>query len=317
MSDARTIILKAFANGQPRLGFGTGDLFTDGRSGDSARVISAAFDAGFRYFDTARLYGDGQAEYAVGEALAGKRNDIILVSKAGIIPWSMRGGARVAHKASRLLGPLGKPFAKTPSAKMGAFTAAEMTRSVETSLRALRTDYVDILLLHECTLADATADETRNVLEQLLRAGKIRAHGIATTHANTRAILQDGRAAPAIVQAPADAIGGQIADYAGAKGVVITHSLLRPVLAALSTRSAADPGFAQRFKAEAGVDPTDAQALAPLLMAHALSANPTGVVLVSTRKAERAAGIQGAARRLDGASADVRRLATALWALNQ
>ena len=286
MSDARTIILKAFSKGQPRLGFGTGDLFTDGRSGDSRRVIAAAFEAGFRYFDTARLYGDGQAEYAVGEVLAGKREDVVLASKAGILPWSMRSGARVAHKATRLLGPFGKPFATKPSQKMGAFAAAEMTRSVETSLRALRTDYLDILLLHECTLADVVADETRRVLEQLLRAGKIRAHGIATNHANTRAILQDGRTAPAIVQAPADAVGGQIADYAAAKGVVITHSLLRPVLRALGAQSAADPGFAQRFKAEAGIDPTDAEALAPLLTAHALSANPTGVVLVSTRKAE-------------------------------
>jgi D-threo-aldose 1-dehydrogenase len=317
MPDARSLIFKAFAAGGPRIGFGTGDLFTDGRNGDCVRVISAAFDSGFRYFDTARLYGNGQAEYAVGEALAGRRSDVIIASKAGITPWSMRSRARIAHKVSRLMGSLGKPYVQAPSAKTGAFTAAEITRSVETSLRSLRTGYLDILLLHECALADVLTDETRKALEQLLRAGKIRAHGIATSHANTCAILQDGRVSPEIVQAPADAVSKQCTDYAAAKGVLVTHSLLRPVLAALAARAAADPDFAASFKIESGVDPADAQALAPLLTAHAMSANPTGVVLVSTRRAERAAGIQDAARRVDGSSADVRRLASALAALAQ
>jgi hypothetical protein len=117
MSDARAIVDRAFAGGQPRVGLGTGDLFRDGRSGDAVRLVETAFDAGFRYYDTARLYGDGQAEHVLGAALARRRDQVVIASKAGIIPWSMQTGRRFAAKAGKILG-----LKAHASAREGAFS---------------------------------------------------------------------------------------------------------------------------------------------------------------------------------------------------
>jgi D-threo-aldose 1-dehydrogenase len=286
MSDARAIVDMAFSDGQPRIGFGTGDLFRDGRSGDAVRLVETAFDVGFRYFDTARLYGDGQAEHVLGAALAKHRDKVVIASKAGIIPWSMQTGRRIAAKAAKVLG-----LKANASAREDAFSAKDISLSVETSLRSLRTDYIDVLLLHECTLGDVLSDETRGAVERLVRDGKVRAHGIATRHDRTVAILKDGRTNPAIVQAPADAVGRQMQDYGAADGLVITHSAIRPVLDALRR----DAQLAARMR-DAGIDPADAGRLVSLLVAHAAAANPGGIVLASTLKPERLAGLLNAPR---------------------
>lgn len=286
MSDARAIVDKAFAGGQPRIGLGTGDLFRDGRSGDAVRLVETAFDVGFRYYDTARLYGDGQAEHVLGAALARRRDQVVIASKAGIIPWSMQTGARIAAKAGKLVG-----LKANASAREGAFTAKDIAASVEASLRALRTDYLDVLLLHECMLGDVLADETTGAVERLVRDGKVRAHGIATRHERTIEILKDRRARPAIVQAPADAVTMQMQDYRAADGLLITHSAIRPVLDALRS----DAQLAARMR-DVGIDPADTAALVPLLVAHAAHGNPDGVVLASTLKPERLASLFNAPR---------------------
>lgn len=291
MADAHAIVAKAFADGQPRVGFGSGDLFL---GGDAVRLIETAYEVGFRYFDTARLYGDGQAEHVLGAALAGRRDSVVIASKAGIVPWSMQTGARIAAKAGKMLGL--KPNA---SAREGAFSAKEIARSVETSLRALKTDYLDILLLHECTLGDVTSDETMGAVERLVRDGKVRAHGIATRHDRTVAILKDGRVKPDIVQGPADAIGQQVRDYgAGESRLVITHSSIRPVLEALR----ADAGLGARLRA-AGIDPDDTTTFARHLVAHAAAGNPGGIVLVSTLKPGRLGSLLNAPRIAAGETA--------------
>lgn len=288
MANPHAIVAKAFAEGQPRIGFGTGNLFLDGRSGDAVRLIDTAYEAGFRYFDTARLYGDGQSERVIGAALSRYRDKIVLTSKAGIVPWSMQIGRRITAKAATLVGLPGNA-----SAREGAFSAKEITNSVETSLKALRTDYLDLLLLHECTLADTTSIDTLRVLERLLSAGKIRGHGIATRPDRTLAILADGRASPAIVQAPADIVGKQLRDYGRADGrLLITHSAIRPVLDALRS----DRELASRLRS-VGIDPDDTSSLVAHLTAHALATNPDGIVLASTLKPERAATLFSAAAR--------------------
>ncbi len=281
MREAHDIIAKAFADGRPRIGFGTGDLFYGDR-GDRERLIREAFETGFRYFDTARLYGDGQAEHILGEAISGHRDEVVIASKAGIIPWSMQTRRRIAAKAGSFIGRNANA-----SERKGAFSAKDITSSVEASLRALRTDYLDILLMHECTLADCVSDEMNLTLGRLVRDGKILAHGIAARHDETLLILRDDRMKPAIVQGPSDILARQIRDYEIAGDhLIITHSAIRPVLAALQ----ADPALVARVH-EAGIDPADTTMLASLLVAHATARNPRGVVLASTLKPERLSAI--------------------------
>jgi D-threo-aldose 1-dehydrogenase len=69
-----------------RLGFGCGGVM--GRVGrrQSLRVIAAALDGGITHFDVAPLYGYGEAEALLGEALADKRDRVVVASKFGLNP---------------------------------------------------------------------------------------------------------------------------------------------------------------------------------------------------------------------------------------
>src|SRR3954452_8900176 len=82
-----------------RLGFGCGSVM--GRVGRAAslRAIAAALDAGITHFDVARLYGYGEAETLLGEALRGRRDRVVIASKFGLMPPQ-------ASRALRRLKPL-------------------------------------------------------------------------------------------------------------------------------------------------------------------------------------------------------------------
>ena len=178
------------ASGLPassRLGFGCGSIM--GRVGrtQSLRAIEMALDAGVTHFDVARSYGYGEAETLVGDALHGKRDKVVIASKFGLEPPRAAG-------ALRALKPIAQQIAATiPGARMaylrslGGASAARRTASLSPppkaslnqSLAALKTDYLDILFLHDCAAADVTA-ELIEFLERQVTAGKIRACGVAT-----------------------------------------------------------------------------------------------------------------------------------------
>src|ERR1700734_2088316 len=89
MTDRSVNILKTILPpGTNRLGFGNGGLIHDVSRADSLRLLEVAYDSGLTYFDTARMYGFGCAEALLGDLLAGRRDRIIVASKAGILPAS-------------------------------------------------------------------------------------------------------------------------------------------------------------------------------------------------------------------------------------
>jgi D-threo-aldose 1-dehydrogenase len=169
-----------------RLGFGCGSVM--GRVGrvDSLRAIAAARDAGISHFDVARLYGYGEAEALLGEALRGQRHQMVIASKFGLSASSraaaLRGLKPIAQKlaaavpgARALLRALIGGAVQVPD----RFSPASAQASLEQSLAALKTDYLDILFLHDCGVADVT-DELLGFLDRQVEAGKVRAYGAAT-----------------------------------------------------------------------------------------------------------------------------------------
>ncbi|MCW5729487.1 MAG: aldo/keto reductase [Alphaproteobacteria bacterium] len=128
----------------PALGLGTWRMGE--RTVERAREAAAlrlGLDLGLRLIDTAEMYGEGGAEQVVAEAIAGRRDDVFLVSK--VYP----------HNA----------------------TAAGCIAACERSLKRLRTDRIDLYLLHwrgGVPLADTIAG-----FERLARAGKIRHWGVS------------------------------------------------------------------------------------------------------------------------------------------
>jgi len=86
------------------LGFGGNDLGRDRRrdiAAETLRTIAAALDHGVTLFDTANSYVSGDSERMLGHALAGRRQDIVLCSKAGHGFWA-------SLPAQRLVGPLNR-----------------------------------------------------------------------------------------------------------------------------------------------------------------------------------------------------------------
>jgi aryl-alcohol dehydrogenase-like predicted oxidoreductase len=111
----------------------------------TVEVLNAAIDAGVNFFDTARMYGGGKSEEFMGEALKGRRDQVIIATKFG--------------------GPT-KPNDATGSRQ-------HMMRSVELSLRALQTDYIDLYQLHYPDPA-TPIEETLAAMDALVQQGKVR-----------------------------------------------------------------------------------------------------------------------------------------------
>jgi diketogulonate reductase-like aldo/keto reductase len=124
------------------LGQGTWNLEKDARAAAVA-ALRRGLDLGLAHVDTAEMYGDGAAEEIVAEAIAGRRDEIVLVSK--VLP----------HHASR----------------KGTVAACER------SLARLRTDRLDGYLLH--WPGDHPLEDTVEAFEQLRRDGKIRWWGVS------------------------------------------------------------------------------------------------------------------------------------------
>ncbi len=130
------------ATAVPVVGQGTWHLELDDRS-QAIRALREGLDLGLTHLDTAELYGSGEAERIVGEAIAGRRDQVFLVSK--VMP---------SHA-----------------------TEAGTRRACEASLERLRTDRLDLYLLH--WPGSHPLEETIRAFEDLVASGKIRAWGVS------------------------------------------------------------------------------------------------------------------------------------------
>lgn len=137
-----------------------------------ARTIDTCLDAGITTIDHADIYGGYRVEALFGDMLARRpdlRNRIELVTKCGI---ALTGPARPEHRV-----------------KHYNSSAEHIRRSLETSLRNLRVDHIDLLLLHRPDpLLDAA--EVAGVLEALVAEGKTRAVGVSNYTPSQFALLQ-------------------------------------------------------------------------------------------------------------------------------
>jgi Aldo/keto reductase family len=157
---------------QFRFGLGTSRLHYVSRS-DRDRIIGAALDLGIRHFDTAPLYGDGLAERCLGEILQKKRKDVFIATKVGWPPNWLVDTLPSFSIPVRLIRAAGYRFLSTTTPRP-PISAQGIRDNVRSSLRRLRTDYVDLLMLHEP--APEILDDPESVLETLL---DLRASGLA------------------------------------------------------------------------------------------------------------------------------------------
>ncbi|AUA15448.1 aldo/keto reductase [Streptomyces sp. SID8382] len=155
-----------------RLGLGTaplGSMFRDVSTEEAAATVDAAWDHGIRYFDTAPFYGAGLSEIRLGDALAGRpRDGYVLSTKVGRVILD-----EVEDPADRELGEKGGLFEHgRPNKMVDEWTADATLRSIEDSLRRLRTDRLDIVWVHDVA-QDFHGDEWLSVYESA-RTGAFR-----------------------------------------------------------------------------------------------------------------------------------------------
>jgi aryl-alcohol dehydrogenase-like predicted oxidoreductase len=157
-----------------------------GRAGrrESLAALGAAWDAGITFYDTARSYGYGESERLLGEFFASKRDQAVICTKFGILPaarnWK-QAVKPVVRAAVRMIPALREAVQRQAASQIIAtdFSVELLYASLDASLRALRTEYVDMLLLHAAPMSVLAQDDLFAALERLVEAGKVRMAGIS------------------------------------------------------------------------------------------------------------------------------------------
>ncbi|MFD0000709.1 aldo/keto reductase [Nocardia sp. NPDC127526] len=129
---------------------GRGELFSawgDTDAQQARRMVDISLDAGVTMFDTADVYSDGASEEVLGEAIRGRRDQLLISTKAAL--------------------PTG------PGPNDAGSGRARLVTAVEASLRRLGTEHIDLFQLHAFD-AGTPVEETLAALDDLVRAGKIR-----------------------------------------------------------------------------------------------------------------------------------------------
>jgi D-threo-aldose 1-dehydrogenase len=275
------------------LGFGCSGLLDGLSRSESLHLLETAIDCGITYFDTARMYGFGGAEGILGTLVRRQRSRFTIASKAGILPANRSISIRAVNRGIKYLHksiPQLKGYVPTPGTiqtRFGIFDLPTLRKSLETSLRELRTDYLDIFLLHECTEKDVENEELFYFLQNLRKDGKIRAFGIATGIEETIKIVKARSLLCSVVQIASSVWNMNIERLSfRTDGLTITHSTLTGRFQELMRRIYSDDTLAMQWKAAVQIDPRNKGALAKLLLAHALQLNPDGIVLFRSNDPE-------------------------------
>ena len=128
---------------------------------EAIATIHRAIELGVTFFDTAELYGPHTNEELLGKALAGRRDEVQLATKFGVLPNAD--------------GPAGRRLDGTP---------ANVRRSIDSSLKRLGTDHVDLYYQHRID-PDTPIEETVGALAELVREGKVRHIGLSEASPET------------------------------------------------------------------------------------------------------------------------------------
>jgi len=118
-------------------------------------ALQTAFESGINFYDTADLYGNGHSEELLGEVFANRRDQIVIATKGGMLPHS------TFHMPQD-------------------FSSRHIGHAITASLKRLKTDYIDLYLLHSPKIEDIQGnDELLRTLETSKKEGKIISYGIS------------------------------------------------------------------------------------------------------------------------------------------
>jgi aryl-alcohol dehydrogenase-like predicted oxidoreductase len=182
------------------LAFGCAPMASRVGRTESLRAMSMAYELGVNHFDVARSYGYGEAERVLGEFARGRREKITIATKFGIAVPRVTPARRAAKAVARRLFQWAPRLRQVLRRQLGTqfsanrFSVPDMLASLDQSLTELRTDHVDLLMLHACGDEVLERDDLFLALERLVGEGKVRYCGVATDPDVTeRALLRRPR----------------------------------------------------------------------------------------------------------------------------
>ena len=301
-----TIAIAGTQQRTTRLGFGCSGIVGGLERRGSLALLECAFDAGIRHFDVAPMYGFGTAEEVLGEFLQRHRGEVTVTTKFGVLPERRHPVVRLAYKlGKRLLSStrrgdrsapamasaiVAKPLRKVP------FTADEAALSLNQSLRRLRVDSLDLLLLHEAAAEELQDSHLLTFLRAEVARERIRAFGVGSAPPLIPDLLIQAPAYCNVIQSEWSAADSPLQD---SEHFRITHRALMG-----NWQRAYDELLRSRdqmtaWSDTAGVDLSEKAIWPRLLLRAAFAVNTGTVVLFSTRSPARIAENVAAAQDAD------------------
>ena len=272
-----------------RLGFGCGNLMGALGRRNSLKLLETAYDAGIRHFDVAPMYGYGEAESCLGEFLQRHHGQVTITTKYGVFPAKKTSllslGRHVIGPVVQKLPQVKKRIARAANAAMRnnarpAFTAAEAKESLSHSLAALRTDHIDLWLLHEVQASDLHGDALRQFLEDLVQQGTIGAFGIGSGADKIPALLAERPTYCRTLQYEWSIFNAPVRESGSFR---IHHRTLTNNFGAIRTALVNNKSLCQRWSASINTDRSRPEALANLMLKAALMMNPASIILFSSK----------------------------------
>jgi D-threo-aldose 1-dehydrogenase len=279
--NARELTVAAIGRSTSRVGFGTGGLLRLGRARERLNVLAAAEASGITHFDTAPIYGLGEAERALGGFLRGHRSRLTVTTKFGLrpsvlatrlAPWQ-----RVGRRALHMFPSLRRAAARSSGALYSApdYGPAAVRVSLESSLRALRTDYVDFFLAHQASPEALPGEELIGLLGDLRRSGKVLAFGVATDW---------NWLGPVVLRRPELGAVLQFDSTLSCQPPVVSGQSSEPLIISYGLLGR---GIARARERAHDWDDLDDEALGGMLLRAAVLVNPRGIVLMQSRSLAR------------------------------
>lgn len=243
-----------------RIAFGTASLHHLFSARQRHRVLSTAASEGISHFDTSPYYGYGLAESDIGIFLKGRRDAFTVTTKVGLYPTGGTAASAFGVWSRKAMGKF-YPRLSAPEIDWHVQRAA---KSLDASLRRLKTDYVDFLFLHEPDINLLNAEEFQGWLETERSKGKVRYWGLAGLPALLEPWIQTDHPLALVLQTPDNL------ETRTAKFILECGRNLQFTYGYLSSRSGDGLGES-----------------ATEVIRKALLRNAHGAVVVSTRRAER------------------------------
>ncbi|MBB4365097.1 aryl-alcohol dehydrogenase-like predicted oxidoreductase [Bradyrhizobium sp. CIR18] len=247
------------------------------------------------------MYGHGTSEEVLAAAFRGERHNISIATKVGIPHGELSSRRQLLRLVAtplrrwtpRLSNLAAKRIYSAPV--QTNFSLSFIDRSIEKSLTKLKTDYIDLLLLHEVRPQDVS-DELLDKLQKLVHQGKVRRLGIGTSVESMKQIKAAGLDVE-VYQRPWSV---RVADEdLFADRYQIFHGSILGAMEVVHEKLRTDARSKQRLQDLCRIEIGSPDDIAKVLLLAAIAANPRGLVLFSSRARRRVASYLQFAQSVD------------------